>query len=76
MHNEIANPERPGGKRPVTKIAKDYPDWCKDPVAIVRLALWMLDNAYERREVERMAEKPWNYEVEYIQCCLEAGVSV
>lgn len=40
-------------------------EWWNDPVQVVRLALWMLDNHYTRDEVRRMGEKPWHYNAEW-----------
>lgn len=54
----------------------DKSEWWTDPRAVVRLALWMIDNGYERAEIERMAYKPRCYEVERVQCELEAGIAL
>lgn len=49
--------------------------WYLSARRIVTLTLWMVDNGWDRREIERMALNPLLYRREYLQACLEAGVS-
>jgi hypothetical protein len=47
--------------------------WYSKPANIVAPTLWMIDERYERREIERMGNAPHLYEREFMQASLEAA---